>query len=230
MAGSKIIKLNLAEKFQELLKEGVVTTDPLLEALNQELESRGVDDRVSRATVGRHLKKVRGVINEDAHKLIQDHIAKAVPEDLAALEMIESQCLAWFNEPGDDRIKRLAEAAINIDGEIDKWVNRLMVLVVSKPDDEKYEKEKKALARSMLAGAMSYFKNDVNMQAQRLAAGKVAQSIIESKLKNAGLLEDDTRGRIVFVADDGDSKKKLPGGGKGLFVVGGRNPGEAASG
>ena len=219
MAANKIKALKLEETFQQLMKAGCVTSPKLTEALNQELERRGLPDRISRATVTRHLKKVKDVIGEDALKIIRDHIDRVVPEDLAALEEIESTCLDWFREPGDDRIKRLTEAALDIRGEIDKWINQLMAVAAIQGDEEKFKKAKRKLAGTMLAGAMSYLKNDAMMQGQRLAAAKMAQTVIESKLRNAGLLDDETKGRIVFLTRGDEDRDSLPGGGQKLFVI-----------
>ncbi len=179
----KIDRLGYAEIVQQLMADGVNTRQAMAECLNNDY---GLD--VSEATVGRYMARIRSAAQDQAFQTITEHVNRTVPDDLDALEEMEKICLDWSRQAGRDRAERLAEAAENIAGEIDAWHD----LIIQSEDPKKATKQiiKKALALIAM---------DDRRQEQRLSAMRQVHKIIETKLSKAGLLDDDQKGRIVFM-------------------------------
>lgn len=189
----KIELLGLSETVQQLMAEGVVTRAEMTEKLQNDY---GAD--VSEATVGRYMARIRSAAQNEAFSKIQDHVNKVVPDDLEALEEMEKKALEWTREAGATAAERSAAAAEQITGELEKWRSMLLE-----------EKEPKKLVRWIVKQCSFYLAEDDRRQEQRLSAMRMVHKIIETKLSKAGLLDDDARGRIVFLQkqamDEGES-------------------------
>lgn len=180
----KIEKLGLSETVQGLMAEGVTTRAEMTERLQQEY---GAD--VSEATVGRYMARIRGAAANEAFQKITDHVNRTVPNDLEALEEMEKQALEWSREAGASQTERAAAAAEQIRGELAEWRHELI-----------QEKEDHApVVRRIIKKCLSYIQADDRRQEQRLAAMRMVHKIIETKLAKAGLLDDEQKGRIVFL-------------------------------
>ncbi len=203
---TKIEQQGLAETVQELMSQGITTRAAVTEKLVSEY---GAD--VSEATVGRYLAKVRRAAENQAYKTITDHVNKTVPDDLEALEEMEKQALEWSREAGASQTERAADAAEKIAGELDEWKERLAG-----------EKDAQVV-RWIIKKCLGYLAADDRRQEQRLAAMKMVHKIIETKLSKAGLLDDDTKGRIVFMQrGSGDSEGEDRGEKKNIIRLVGR--------
>lgn len=203
----KIEYLGLSDTVQQLMAEGVVTRAEMTERLQNDY---GAD--VSEATVGRYMAKIRSAAQDEAFQKIQDHVNKTVPDDLDALEEMEKQALEWTREAGITSAERATAAAENISGEIEQWRDMLLS-----------EKDPQKIVRWIIKRCIFYLAEDDRRQEQRLSAMRMVHKIIETKLSKAGLLDDETKGRIVFLqkqARDGDengdggSEEKKDGSGK----------------
>lgn len=203
----KIELLGLSETVQQLMAEGVVTRSEMTEKLQNDY---GAD--VSEATVGRYMARIRSAAQNEAFQKIQDHVNKTVPDDLDALEEMEKQALEWTREAGATSAERAAAAAEKISGELDQWQSMLLS-----------EKDPQKIVRWIVKRCSFYLAEDDRRQEQRLSAMRMVQNIIETKLSKAGLLDDESRGRIVFLQkqavgedenDAGGSEEKKDGSGK----------------
>ena len=191
----KIEQKNLGETVARLMADGQASTRAeLTEVLNAQY-----DADVSEATVGRYMARLRSAAGNEAFTKITEHVNRTVPDDLEALEEMERQALAWSREAGASQAERAADAAERIAGELDAWRDMLL-------------KEKDNYAdtiRWIVKRCTAYIAADDRRQEQRLAAMRMVHKIIETKLSKAGLLDDETKGRIVFLqrqaAGDDDS-------------------------
>lgn len=206
----KIEKLGLAEKVQELMASGVNTRAEMTIRLQ---EDHGAD--VSEATVGRYMARIRSAADNEAFRTIQDHVNKVVPDDLDALEEMERFALEWSREAGVDVAERSAAAAESIAGEFTMWRDQLLAAET----DEQQAK----VVRWIVKKAVRYLAADDRRQEQRLSAMRMVHKIIETKLSKAGLLDDDQRGRIVFLQQqyqgDGEPAAAVKQAGRGLRLV-----------
>jgi len=149
------------------------------------------DAEVSDSAVIRYVGKVRGAASDEAFDIIRKHVDKVVPDDLKALEEMENQCLEWAREAGQDRIERMAEAAELIRGKIDLW--RLMLLEERKPE------EQMVLVRRIIRECLELMAREDRLQNQRDKAMNTAIKIIDLKLRQAGLLDDEGKSPIYIV-------------------------------
>ncbi len=112
---SKIDKLGLGPRVQALITDGISGGKQIGEILRKE----GHD--IADNTVYRYLSKVKDKIAEQAFEHIQKHVDLVVPDDLKALEEMESKALEWFREAEIDVSQRVAEASAEIEGELEAW-------------------------------------------------------------------------------------------------------------
>jgi len=192
---SKIEKLGHAETVQNLMKNGITVAKKIAEILRTEYRAD-----VSDSSVTRYVAKIKDQINDDAFKTIRSHVDKELPKDLDALEEMEKQCLDWAKEDPKELADRLTEATALIGGELDSWIQLL-----NSPVEQ--EKDRKNIVKQIVRRAIGYVLKDARMQAQRIKAMNMATKIIELKLKNAGLLDDETKGRIIIIDSSEDYEK-----------------------
>ena len=188
----KIEQMGLSETVQSLMAEGVSTRAAMTDKLRADY---GAD--LSPATVGRFMAKLRASAHGEAYKTITDHVNKTVPDDLAALEEMEKQALDWSREAGRSIAERAAEAADLIKGELDEWRSRLIL----------EREDPNPAVRWIIKQCIKYLAEDDNRQKQRLEAMRMVHKIIELKLSKAGLLDDDTKGRILLIQRQADMEE-----------------------
>jgi len=203
---SKIEKLGYAETVQELMKGGITVAKKIAEILRTE---HGAD--VSDSSVTRYVAKIKHTIKDDAFKTIRDHVDKEVPKDLDALEDMERQCLDWAFEDPKELAERLTDAISLVDGELDKWI-----LLLENPIGE--EKNRRVVVKQIVRMALDYVLKDARMQAKRIQAMNTAIKIIDLKLRQAGLLDDDTKGRIIIFDSSKDYDESKHGDQAGSFM------------
>ncbi len=192
---TKIEILGLSEDVQALVASGLSAR-----RIAARLNNEHPDAEISESTVTRYVARVRKEAQGEAFQKIKDHVDRVVPDDLNALEEMESQSLEWAREAGQDRVERMADAAFEIRGEIDDWIN----LLVSSG-----ENEQEATARRIIRRCLSIMTREDRLQQQRNQAMHTAIKIIDLKLRQAGLLDEEGKGRIVIVErTDGDSVLK----------------------
>lgn len=190
---SKIERLGLAEKVSSLMvDDGIFVGREIGRILRKE------GHRISDAAVNRYLAKVGRVSKSRADKIIQDHVDKVVPDDLDALERVESVSLKWFNEEPAEMADRLAEVRSTIDFEVDGWASMISRAASSTPT------ERVKIINTIVKTCLDYILKDERLQEKRLKAAAMAVKVIELKLAKSGMLKDDGRGRIVIV----DSSKE----------------------
>lgn len=182
--GCKIEKAGLSEVVQGLVTSGVTTRAAIADILRRD---HAAD--VSDATVGRYLARLKSHAHSKAYQIISDHVDKVVPDDLNALEAMESLSYEWAMEASLPQARRLAIAAGKIRENLDAWRRSLL----SEPDDEK-------AVKGIIEVCMGYVQEDAREQEQRLKAMRMAANIIELKLSKAGLLNEDTKGKIVLLS------------------------------
>ena len=203
----KIEQLGLSDTVQSLMADGVTTRAEMREKLVSEY---GAD--VSEATVGRYMAKIRRVAENEAFHTIQDHVNRTVPDDLDALEEMEKQCLEWSREAGCDVAERTASAAAEIKGELEAWREKIQAST-DDPD---------AAVKWIIKRAAAHLAQEDRRQEQRLSAMRQVHKIIETKLSKAGLLDDDQKGRIVFLrreASGEDDASAAPDAGRSLRIA-----------
>lgn len=181
---NKIDQLNLGETVAQLTAQGEKNRDRISDAL---YTASGV--RISTATISRYLRDLKTVAESKAQKIISDHVDKTVPADLKALEAMEAQAYAWAQEASTPQAQRIAAATAAIASELDAWRH----LIIEAPNDTE-----KTIA-TIIKTCMEYVQADAREQEQRLRAMRMAVQIIDLKLSKAGLLEDDQKGRIIFM-------------------------------
>jgi hypothetical protein len=142
---------------------------------------------ISDSAVLKYVNSIKHTISTDAFQKIRAHVDKVVPDDLAALESMEAMCLAWANEAEKDVTDRITEAAADLEHELDQWRS----IITDTGGD-------KRPVTQLINRAVSLIQKDSRQQENRLKAMRQAVQIIDLKLRQAGLLDDDTKGRIVL--------------------------------
>lgn len=193
---SKIERLGLAETVQKMLADGITTGKKIARILREEHDADLSDDAVYR-----YLAKIKDSIRPEAFKIINEHVKKVVPDDLNALEEIESTCLDWSRIAGKEHVERIAAAAIEIAGEIENFKSALLD-----------SKDDAAAVKKIIKECLHYIQLDDRRQDQRLAAMGMAVKIIDLKLRQSGLLGSKGNGQIVIVDRSGDYYSQKQGG------------------
>jgi hypothetical protein len=194
---SKIERLGLAERVHALMVDEGVTVG---REIGRRLRADGVT--ISDAAVNRYLSKVGRVAASRAEKLIQEHVDRVVPDDLCALEDLESTCLKWSKEDPVELAERMAEAKSAIDFELDEW----MELIAAAQE----KKERSKVIGLVIKKVLSYILKDARLQDKRIKAMTMAVKIIELKLAKAGMLKDEGRGKIIIV-DASEEYERIEG-------------------
>lgn len=194
---SKIERLGLEERVQELLRSGVTMGKRIARILREE---EGV--RISDSAVNRYLAKVRDTIQTDAFKIVREHVSKEVPKDLDALEELEAQLLAWSRETPQDAADRIAAAGLAVEGEVEKWAG----FIRSAADAG----QRADMVSAIVKTCVGYVLKDARLQNKRVQAMREVVRIIELKLRHAGLLDDETKGRIVVMQHGENSGQPGP--------------------
>lgn len=204
---SKIERLGLSERVSSLMVDDGITVG---REIGRILRKEG--HHVSDAAVNRYLSKVGRVAKSRADKIIQDHVDKVVPDDLVALERVESVSLKWFNEEPSEMADRLAGVKTAIDWEIDSWAK-----MISEGSTAEKPEVRARIIKNIIKTCLEYILKDERLQDKRLKAAAMAVKVIELKLAKSGLLKDDGRGKIVIIdrseeydpEDKGEAKKKV---------------------
>lgn len=192
---SKIDRLGLSERVQALVAGGTTSRDRIAEILTAESGAS-----ISSRTIGRYIASIKDVAHSKAFQIISDHVDKVVPDDLDALERMERLCLQWSQEAAKDTIERVAAATEDIRGELQTWISALL-----------NGEDSAETIKFIISKCLSYIQRDANLQEQRLKAMRMAVQIIDLKLSKAGLLDDDQRGRIVFLKREENLGSPPPG-------------------
>ncbi len=197
---SKIERLGLAERVSSIMVDDGITVG---REIGRILRKEG--HHVSDAAVNRYLSKVGRVIKSRADKIIQDHVDKVVPDDLVALERVESVSLKWFNEEPSEMADRLAGVHTAIDWEIDAWAKNISEASTS----EKIEVRNRII-KAIIKTCLEYILKDERLQDKRLKAAAMAVKVIELKLAKSGMLKDDGRGKIIIVDSSKEYSEEAP--------------------
>ena len=181
--------MGLDKRIQELVTEGLSAR-----RIAAQVKIETPDAEVSGSAIIRYVGKVRNAATDEAFKTIRDHVDRVVPEDLKALEEMEAQCLSWAREAGKDRVDRMADAAYEITGLVDEWAVRVLTYA-NKQDDE----TKGFLVRWIIRQCLVLMAREDRLQLQRDKAMNTAIKIIDLKLRQAGLLDDEGKSPIYIV-------------------------------
>ena len=215
---TKVESMGLGPQIEKMMLTGISAR-----RIAARIQAEHPDIDISDSAVIRYVGKARKEATDEAFETIRKHVDVVIPEDLKALEEMEAQCLVWVREAGRDRIERIAEAAYEIKGKIDEWVDRFL-MYAEKRDDAARD----ILIRKIIRECIELMAREDRLQAERDKAMNTAIKIIDLKLRQAGLLDEEGKGRIVIV----DRTQEMPKGddGKGYtpFVVKGGKPMEAA--
>ncbi len=208
MAGkSKIIKHGLDTRVQELAARGSSAAE-IHRVLLQ--ENPGLE--LHESSVGRYLSKCKESAIQRSFETIKDHVDRVVPADLNALEELEAQALSWSREAAPTAAERAVIAAEKLSAEIEWWAQKLVSFSQQSESAED-------VARQLIRRAAFLLAEDDRRQEARLKAMRMAVQIIDLKLRQAGLLDPETKGRIVIMKsnesmedgdDDGSTTIRFP--------------------
>lgn len=212
---TKVEKWKLNRRIEEMMAEGK-TVSEITDTLNE--ENDGLD--IGQSTVARYAKSVREKAGSDAFKVMREHVNRNINDDMKALEEIERLCLLWASEEKKTGAERMSRAMGRVDSCVDEWAEKI---TEAAGDVEKRED----VVRWIIRRAMDYWAEDASMQKKRLSAFRVALEVINMKLRHAGVLDDEGRGRVVIVAHDEYEKSRAYKGQPGedytpLVIQGGR--------
>ncbi len=188
---SKVEREGFADKVQSMMKSGITTATKIHQILKDEY-----DANLSVSSVTRYVAKIKDTIAGDSFKTIRDHVDSVVPEDLKALEAMEKQCLDWAKEDPGEMAERLAATAILVDSEVNDWVD----LILSVPG----AKDRIVKIKRIVRKVAGYILKDARLQNKRIQAMNTAVKIITLKLQQAGLLDDEGKGKIIIVDRSSD--------------------------
>ena len=177
---SKITKHNLGPRILRLLTEEGKNSVEIAKILTDEGFS------ISQPTVSRWISKERETHKDEVRDIIHEHVSKVVPDDLKALETMEKQCLVWAKEDPDTRSERISAWE-----KIKESFETIRKAILSANDETKNDTMEVFYKR-----CLNWIIEDLNNQKERLAAMREARSIIDTKLKYAGILEGQTAGNI----------------------------------
>lgn len=209
MRAGKIEQHNLGPRIVALAEEGLST---------EEIAARLVSDgiAISQPTVARWLKKQREESRGKAEQIFSAHIDRELPKDLVALEEMERQCLSWAAEDVAGKAERISAWRM-VQDNLETFAAKIREAATT--DDRK---ERAGLITAIIKQVIGWLSEDSRQQRDRLAAMKQATGIIEVKLRNAGLLGDSEKGRIIIKPYDGSrplDQAAEDQGGRRLFVV-----------
>lgn len=208
-------------KIESFHLEGVISKLHMEDGLNakevsERLKEQGHD--VSHATVCRWLKEQRENAAADANNIFSAHVAKELPKDLDAIEHMEAICLAWVNETGADRVQRLSEWK-QVEQLIPEYARRLRDYA------NKDEKQRNAVVKQCILDVIAILNDDDKIIRQRQASIALANKLIETKLRNLGVIQQDEKGNIII--QKYDLNDGTPGGGPGSTSIPASRPDES---
>lgn len=217
MGESKITRMGLQKRVEELIASGVTTSVAIANVLTSE------GKKVSQPTVSRYLKEIKDTRLQETQKIVQDHVQKTVPADLDALEEMESQCLEWAREENGDFSHRLA--AKHVDDKLDTWINILQgVESMSSATIEERTQSRKVAVKEIIRQSLRLVVDELHMQKSRTNAMRMAANIIDLKLRYSGLIDGNKDGGIFFVdRENGDELIKDEQTGRLMVIPGGKN-------
>jgi len=190
---TKIEILGLSDRVQQLVSDGLSARK-----IASRLRSENPDIDISDASVVRFVATIKDAAHAEAFDTIRKHVDKTVPDDLKALEEMEAQALSWAREAGADRVDRMASAAGRITGHIELWRQTL-----SETDDTEQ------VVRKIIKICLLYITREDRLQKQRIDAMNMATKIIDLKLRQAGLLDEEGKSPVVVV-DQRTTAEDLP--------------------
>jgi len=206
----KIEKHNLGPRILEMLTQ---------EGFNSvQIAARLTKDgfKLSQPTVSRWIKEEREQQQNHAKDLIRKHVDREIPKDLNALEAMELHTLAWANEEPETKAERITtwERVLQT---LDTWADEITQATL------KDMKGRKTVVKGFVAQCLTWLMEEHGNQDKRLAAMRMASTIIEVKLRHAGIIEGLTSGNIYIQEAQGPGE---PGGhtdddkeGRRLFVI-----------
>lgn len=203
----KITKHNLGPRILHLLTEEGKNSIEIAAILTNEGFS------ISQPTISRWITKERKSHKDEVKDIIHDHVTAVVPEDLKALEVMEEQCLKWAAEGPDTRSERIS-AWHKIKDSYRSIREQLMSAT-----KETYAEVMDGFYKRCL----NWIIEDLNNQKERLAAMREARSIIDTKLKYAGILEGQAGGNIFIGParnDEEPAEDKDPAPSRVLHIAG----------
>lgn len=209
---TKIEKLGLADRVEELMTQGITTAARIAELLRTENPGISVSD----SAVQRFVARIKDDIKPEARTIIRDHVAENLPKDLDILEEMQGICLEWMREAGKDQVERVAEASAVLANEIPHWKQRLI---------ESDDGEARKVAAELIQRAIFLIAIDDRKQERRLMAMKQLNQTIDVKFRHGGLLDSDGDDGIrIFALDEDSMKKKVadPDGYQPFSVIDGK--------
>ncbi|HAJ26814.1 MAG TPA: hypothetical protein DCG53_06140 [Syntrophus sp. (in: bacteria)] len=217
MARNKITTMGLQKRVEELIASGVTTSVGIANALQAD------GKKISQPTVCRYLKEVKDTRLQETQQIVQAHVQKTVPADLAALEEMEVQCLEWAREENGDFSHRLA--AKHIFDKLDDWLKIIRdVEAMSAATIEERIQSRKTAVKEIIRQSIRFVVDELHMQKSRTNAMRMAANIIDLKLRYAGLIDGNKDGGIFFVdRERGDELIKDEKTGRLMVIPGGKN-------
>lgn len=180
----KIERHNLGPRIIKLMTEDGLNGTQVAERL----KAKGFP--ITQSTVSRWLKEQKGSSSERVNQIFAEHVEKELPKDLEALENLEKLCLEWSKEEISDKVERILTWR-----RVNDAFDELLQMVLDAGRDEKARIE---TAKSIVKRCMLWIYEDDQNQRQRLLSIKQAQSIIETKLRFAGVIDADADGNIII--------------------------------
>jgi len=155
--------------------------------------------KLSQPTVSRWIKQQRENHEDEVHNIIHKHVTEVLPDDLQALEDMETQCLAWAQEGPDTKAERIGLWE-KVKANFREWQGILLSISL-----EVSEKDLKKAMDPIIKQCLNWILEDINIQKERIAAMRMGSSIIDIKLKYSALLEGVKAGNIfIRPAQSGD--------------------------
>lgn len=189
----KIEKHELGPRIISLLTEQAKGSKEIAEILTKE------GFKLSQPTVSRWIKKQRENHQDEVHDIIHKHVTKVLPNDLQALEDMETQCLAWAQEGPDTKAERIGLWE-KVNASFREWQGLLLSISL-----EVSEKDLKKTMDPIIKQCLNWILEDINIQKERIAAMRMGSSIIDIKLKYSAILEGVKAGSIfIRPAESGD--------------------------
>lgn len=148
--------------------------------------------KLSQPTVSRWIKQQRDNHGDEVQALIRQHVKKVLPDDLQALEDMETQCLAWAKEGPDTKAERIGLWE-KVKANYRAWQGLLLSISL-----EVSEKDLKKAMDPIIKQCLNWILEDINIQKERIGAMRMGSSIIDIKLKYSALLEGVKAGSIII--------------------------------
>lgn len=189
MKTGKIENFNLGPRISKLHFEDGKTTAQIAKILS------GEGFELSQPTVARFIKKVREANKDEVGAQIRNYMTEHIPDDLEALEKMEEKCLNWMNEEPDTKVERLGLWQ-KVRARFAEWRDR-----ITSGDPEKIQETMSPI----ITQCLNWILEDINIQKERIAAMRMATSIIDTKLKYSVVLAAERPGSIyIGPAEPGD--------------------------